>query len=61
MLSQHQRDHDMNESEETIQCKAAVARRWLSLLSLVEISAGAVGRVRRAKRDQPVDGHFRTC
>lgn len=52
MLSQHQRDHDMNESEEMIQCSTAVAQRWSSLLSLVEISAGAVGGVWRAKREQ---------
>lgn len=50
----------VNKSEERIQCKAATARKLGSPLPLVEISAGAVGGVWRAKRDQPIDGYFRT-
>lgn len=49
----------VNKSEERIQCKAATARKLGSPLPLVEISAGAVGGVWRAKRDQPIDGYFR--
>lgn len=50
----------VNKSEERIQCKAATARKLGSPLPLVEISGGAVGGVWRAKRDQPIDGYFRT-
>lgn len=48
----------VRESEERTQCKAVVAKKLSSPLSLVEVSAGAVSDVRRAKRDQAVDEHF---
>lgn len=51
---------NVNESEERIQCKAAMAGKRSSPLSLADINAGMVGGVWRAQREQPVDGHFRT-
>lgn len=48
----------VRESEERTQCKAVVAKKLTSPLSLVEVSAGAVSGVRRARRDQLVDEHF---
>lgn len=49
----------VRESEERTQCEAVVAKKLSSPLSLVEVSAGAVSGVRRARRDQSVDEHFR--
>lgn len=38
--------------------QGALAKKLSSPLSLVEVSAGAVSGVRRAKRDQSVEEHF---
>lgn len=48
----------VRESEERTHCKAVVAKKLSSSLSLVEVSAGAVSGFRRAKKDQSVDEHF---